>query len=60
MIRYSCSNVSRNCCTFEKTLSMRVLEWLVSLVGSKTYGMIEFEATEPRNSLVGVHYSLAN
>ena len=40
--------------TFEKILSMRVLEWVVSLVGCKIYGMIEFEARESRNSLVGL------
>ena len=39
--------------TFEKILSMMVLEWLVSLVGCKIYGMIEFKARESRNSLVG-------
>ena len=39
--------------TFEKILSIKVLEWLVSLVGCKICGMIEFEAREPMNSLVG-------
>ena len=39
--------------TFEKILSMRVLELLVSLVCSKIYGMIELEARESRKSLVG-------
>ena len=39
--------------TFEKILSMKVLELLISLVGCKIYGMIEFETREPRNSLVG-------
>ena len=38
--------------TFEKIWSLRVLEWLVSLVGCKIYEMIEFEARKPRNSLV--------
>ena len=39
--------------TFEKILLMRVLEWPISLVSCKIYGMIEFEARESRNSLVG-------
>ena len=38
---------------FEK-ISLGVLEWIVSLVGCKIYGMIEFEARESRNSLVGL------
>ena len=40
--------------TFKKILSMSVLEWLVSPVGCKIYGMIQFDWW------VGVHYSLAN
>ena len=39
--------------TFEKIISMKVLEWLVSLVGRKIYGMIEFESRASRISLVG-------
>ena len=46
--------------TFEKILSMRVLEWLVSLAGCKIHGMIEFDTRESRNWLMGVQYSLAN
>ena len=38
--------------TFEKILSMRVLERLVSLVGCKVYELIEFEANEFGDSLV--------
>ena len=37
---------------FDKILSMRVLEELISLLGCKTYGIIEFEARESKNSLV--------
>ena len=37
----------------EKMLSMRVFEWLVSLVGCRIYGIIELEANDPRQSLVG-------
>ena len=39
--------------TFEKIFSMRVLERLVSFVGYKNYGIIEFEARESRNWLMG-------
>ena len=39
--------------TFEKIISMKILEWLVSLVDRKIYGMIEFESRESRISLVG-------
>ena len=35
--------------TFENVLSMRVLEWLVILVGCKIKGMNELEATESKN-----------
>ena len=34
-------------------LSMRVFEWLVSLVGCRIYEIIELEANESRKSLVG-------
>ena len=37
----------------EKMLSMRVFEWLVSLVGCRIYEIIELEANESRKSLVG-------
>ena len=37
----------------EKMLSMRVFEWLVSLVGCRIHGIIEFEANESRKLLVG-------
>ena len=38
--------------TFENTLSIRGLEWLVILVGCKVKGINELEAREPKNSLV--------
>ena len=42
----------------EKKLSMKVFEWLVSLVGCKIYGTMELEAKESRKSLVScVHYN---
>ena len=43
MITYGCSNVSDTAShesKFEEILSMRVLEWLVSLVGCKIFGII--------------------
>ena len=36
----------------ENILSMRVLEWLVYLVGCNIYGIMEFEARESKNSFV--------
>ena len=38
--------------TFENILSIRVLEWLVILVGCKIKGMNELEARESKNSFV--------
>ena len=38
--------------TFEKILPMKVLEWLVRLLGCKVFGMIQFKARESRYSLV--------
>lgn len=37
---------------FETILSLRVLEWLVRLVGCRMYWMIELEARESRNLLL--------
>ena len=37
---------------FENTLSIRVLEWLVILVGCKINGINELEARESKNSFV--------
>ena len=53
MIAVMFSDITSHERTLEKILSMRVLEWLVSFVGCKIYGMLEFEARESRNSLVG-------
>ena len=39
---------------FEKILSIRVLEWLVILVGCKIKGINELDASESKNSLVGL------
>ena len=38
--------------TIENILSIRVLEWLVILIGCKINGKIELEAIESKNSLV--------
>ena len=37
---------------FKNILSIRVLEWLVILVGCKIKGINEFEARESKNSFV--------
>ena len=37
----------------ESILSLRDLEWLVILVGCKTYGIKELEASESKKSFVG-------
>ena len=42
--------------TFQKILSMRVLEILVSLVGCQVYGLIQFEVRPTlRSSLFPIH-----
>ena len=38
--------------TFENILSIRVLEWLVILIGSKIKGISKLEARESKNSFV--------
>ena len=38
--------------TFENILSIRVLEWLVILVGCKIKGMNELQTRESKNSFV--------
>ena len=39
---------------FKNILSIRVLEWLVILVGCKIKGADELDASESKNSLVGL------
>ena len=39
---------------FENILSIRVLEWLVILIGCKIKGINELDASESNNSLVGL------
>ena len=53
IVAVMCPDIASNESTLETILSMRVLEWLVTLVGCRIYGMVEFEARESRNSLVG-------
>ena len=40
--------------TFENILSIRVLKWIVILVGCKTKGINELEAREAKNLLVSL------
>ena len=40
--------------TFENILSIRVLEWLVILVGCKIKGINKLEARDSKNSLVSL------
>ena len=39
---------------FENKLSIRVLEWLAVLVGCNIKGVNELDASESKNSLVGL------
>ena len=48
MIRNNGSQITRSI-TFENILSIRVLEWLVILVGCKIKGINELEARESKN-----------
>ena len=44
----------------EEILSIKVLELLLILVGSKTYGKNIFDEKEPKNPLVGLYFSYSN
>ena len=50
MVAVKLPNIMSRSITFENLLSIRVLEWLVILVGCKTKGINEFEARESRTS----------
>ena len=52
MVAVKLPDIMSGSMTFENTLSIRVLEWLVILVGCKIKGINEFEAREPKNSFV--------
>ena len=57
MVAVMFSDITSHERTLEKILPMRVLEWLVSFVGCKMYGMLE---NLEIHWWVGVHYSLTN
>ena len=52
MVAVKLSNIMSGSITFENMLSIRVLEWLVVLVGCKIKGINELEARESKNSFV--------
>ena len=52
MVAVKLPDIMSGSITFENILSIRVLEWLVILVGCKIKGINEFEAREPKNSFV--------
>ena len=39
---------------FENVFSLRVLEWIAILVGCKIKGVNELDASESKNSLIGL------
>ena len=58
MVAVKLPNITSGLITFESTLSIRVLEWLVILVGCETKGINELEARESKNSFVYyAHYN---
>ena len=52
MVAVKLPNIMSGSITFENILSIRVLEWLVILVGYKINGMNELEARESKTSFV--------
>ena len=52
MVAVKLPDIMSGSITFENILSIRVLEWLVILVGSKIEGINELEARESKNSFV--------
>ena len=58
MVAVKSPDIMSESITFENTLSIRVLEWLVFLVGCKIKGIHELEARESKIRLSDyVHYS---
>ena len=57
MVAVKLQDIMSGSITFENILSIRVLEWLVVLVGCKIKGINEFEARESKNY---VHYNSAD
>ena len=52
MIRNGDSQITSGSIRFENILSIRVLEWLVIMVGCKIKGINELEARKSKNSFV--------
>ena len=52
MVAAKLPDVMSRSITFENILSIRVLEWLVILVGCKIKGINQLEARESKNSFV--------
>ena len=52
MVTVKLPDIMSGSTTFEDTLPIRVLKWLVILVGYKIKGINELEARESKNSFV--------
>ena len=52
MVAVKLRDIMSRSITFENILSIRVLEWVVVLVGCKTKGINELEASDSKNSFV--------
>ena len=52
MVAVKLTDIMSGSITFENILSIRVLEWLVILIGCKVEGINELEARESKNSFV--------
>ena len=52
MVAVKLPDIMSGSITFENILSIRVLKWLVTLVGCKIKGINELETRESKNSFV--------
>ena len=52
MVAVKLPDIMSGSIALENILSIRVLEWLIILVGCKIQGINEFEARESKNSFV--------
>ena len=52
MVTVKLPDIMSGLITYENILSIRVLKWLLILVGCKIKGISELEARESKNSLV--------
>ena len=52
MVTVKLPDIMSGSITFENTIPVRVLKWLVILVGCKIEGINELEARESKNSFV--------